>query len=88
MLLLALAESLTKSEVSNNSFSVLNEVSKEVEKENVPPKRVRKPTTKVAENLNIGIEGLSKGVETGSEPSKRERSDVTFLECKGLKQFS
>lgn len=74
-----------KTQPSSNSFSVLNDVTEELDKENVLPKRVRKPTSKVADNLNVGIEGLSKGIE--NKPPKK-KGDVTFLECEGIKQFS
>lgn len=58
---------------SKNSFSVLNDISDEDGKENIPPKRVRKPTNKVAENLNLGIAGLSKGGEIVSKPPQKKK---------------
>lgn len=56
-----------------NSFSVLNEISDEDGKKNIPLERVRKPTSKVAENLNSGIVGLSKGGEIGSKTSQKKK---------------
>lgn len=45
---------------SSNPFFVPNEKTDEQKKENIPPKRVRKPAQKVAEALRAKVEALSK----------------------------
>lgn len=50
---------------NSNSFSVLSERPDENDKENMPLKRNRKPTYKVAETLDIGVEALSTKKKAG-----------------------
>lgn len=59
-----------------NSFSILSDKTDDYDKENLPPKRIRKPTIKVVEALDKGIEVLSKGIEATSKKKKIDPKGV------------
>lgn len=60
----------SKKSQSTNSFSILYDKTNDCDKKNLPPKRIRKPTIKVAKALDKGIKGLSKGTEDVSKKKK------------------
>lgn len=67
---------------SSNSFSVLSDNSDDCDKENLPPKRIRKPTIKFAETLQNGIAGVTKGVTKGMvNGSKKRALALRVLNC-------
>lgn len=55
---------------SSNPLSVLSNKAEDDDKEDLPPKRPRKPTQKVIESLGKGIEGLTKVTEVVSKRRK------------------